>query len=109
MHTKFLLAAAAALAFAAPAEAVVPGQDPGALAGMLVNLVTTIGIPIGGAILFLSVALMAIKLLFAGLSGNPHKHAEAMGGLLWIGIGGVILGGALFIAGVFLELGKRLS
>lgn len=95
--------AAAAYAEGGPVAAV----DAGALGQKIVDLVKTVGMPIGGGILFLAVCLIAIKMMLGAL--NPDKKANAMEGLLYVGLGGVILGGAMFIAGAILGIGGKLQ
>lgn len=98
--------AAGILGAAAPAFAEVEAKDPKQLTDKIVDLVNQVGVPVGGALLFLSVCVAAIELIMA--RGRPEKRAETMTGLLYIAIGGIILGGALFFAGAFLGIGKNI-
>lgn len=93
------------LSAAAPAFAEgVQAKDPSELSSKIVQLVQTVGMPVGGALLFLAVCIGAIELIMA--RGKAEERAKVMSGLLYIAIGGIILGGALFFAGVFLGIGN---
>lgn len=70
------------------------------------ELVETVGMPVGGAILFLSVCIFAIKLMLS--AGASQKKAEVIEGFVPLAIGGIILGGALFFAGVILGIGEKI-
>lgn len=74
------------------------------LGNKIKELVTNVGMPIGGAILFLAVVIVAVKLMLSG--GKAQERAETMSGLMYVAIGGVLLGGALFFAGVILGIGS---
>ncbi|RKO65687.1 pilin [Desulfofundulus salinus] len=89
---------------AAPAFAELQPQDPSQLTDKIIDLVNRVGMPVGGALLFLSVCVGAIELILS--RGRPEKRAETMSGLLYVAIGGIILGGSLFFAGVFFGIGK---
>jgi hypothetical protein len=82
---------------------VVTGSD---LTDKIKNLVQEIGIPVGSSILFLTVCIVAVQLMLT--QNNPQKRADTMSGLLYIAIGGILLGGALFFAGVFYGVGKEI-
>ncbi|MGB9825898.1 MAG: hypothetical protein ACPLRU_04420 [Desulfofundulus sp.] len=98
--------AAGILGAAVPATAAeVKPLTPETLTEKIIDLVQKVGMPVGGALLFLSVCVAAIELIMA--RGRPEKRAETMTGLLYIAIGGIILGGALFFAGVFLGIGQN--
>ncbi|MBO8128958.1 MAG: hypothetical protein H0Z39_07135 [Peptococcaceae bacterium] len=101
--TVFVMAAAVTTASAAGVDV----QDPGTFVNKLVDLVKTVGMPIGGAVLFLSVVVIAVRTMIS--QGRPEKMAETMQGLLWVGVAGVVLGASLFLAGVFLGIGERLG
>jgi len=74
------------------------------LGNKIKELVTTVGMPVGGAILFLAVAFVAIQLMLSG--GKAEKRAETMSGLMYVAVGGILLGGALFFAGALLGIGS---
>jgi hypothetical protein len=105
------LASSALLAGAACAEGenygpVSPG-NAAELGTKIGQLVQNVGMPIGGAILFLSVVVVGIKIMMSHV--NPHGRAEAMSSLFYVGVGGVILGAAMFLAGFFIGMGGQLK
>jgi cytochrome bd-type quinol oxidase subunit 1 len=61
------------------------------------NAVANVAMPIGGVLIFLSIVIVAIKIIVSHY--NPNKRSEALGGLLWVALGAAILGCALVIAG----------
>ncbi|NPV74299.1 MAG: hypothetical protein HPY89_11115 [Pelotomaculum sp.] len=89
-----------------PAFAEITPGDPKQLSEKIIKLVQDVGMPVGGALLFLAICVGGIELMLS--RGKPEKRAETMSGLLYIAIGGIILGGALFFAGVFLGIGKNI-
>ncbi|RJO62789.1 MAG: hypothetical protein C4542_02175 [Dehalococcoidia bacterium] len=93
-------------AAAAYAEPVTP-VDATTLGDKIAEIVKTIGMPLGGAILFLAVCLIAIKMMLSGI--NPDRKADAMSGLFYVGLGGIILGAAMFVAGAILGIGQKLQ
>jgi len=82
-------------------------QDAASFGEKLVEVFKAVGIPVGGAILFISVCIIAVNMMMYGI--NPEKKASAMSGLLWVAAGGALLGGAMFIAGAILGIGERLQ
>ncbi|MTI80057.1 MAG: hypothetical protein FH758_04090 [Firmicutes bacterium] len=82
-------------------------KDASSLGETITTLVKDIGMPVGGGILFFSVCIIAIKLMVT--SGNAKKRAETMEGFMYLGIGGTLLGGAIFIAGALLGIGESLG
>lgn len=108
----FLLALFTNLFFIAPAFAgsnfgpVQPGSATG-LAQTIYDLVSTLGMPIGGSIIFGCVVIMAVKIAASGLQGRAEKKAEAMGGLGYVLFGGILLGASLFIAGAIIGIGQQ--
>lgn len=82
-------------------------QEPEAFADKLVDLVQSLGVPVGGAILLLSVVILTVRVMLA--QGRPEKMAETMQGFGWLCVAGAILGAAVFIAGVILGIGQRLG
>lgn len=81
--------------------------DASSLGSKIVALVQSVGMPIGGAILFLSVCLCAVDMMLYKF--NPEKKSSAMTGLMYVGGGGILLGSALFIAGFLIGTGQTLS
>lgn len=63
--------------------------------------------PLGGSIVFIAVVVGGIILSLTAYS--PDKRKEAMSGLLYVLLGAVVLGGAMFVAGVFIGVGKSLG
>ncbi|WP_031516613.1 hypothetical protein [Desulfofalx alkaliphila] len=82
-------------------------EDAGTLGEKITTLVSKVGMPIGGGLLFFSVLIIAIKLIMT--SGNARKRAEVMDGFVYLGIGGVLLGATMFVAGALLGIGSELS
>ena len=60
--------------------------------------------PLGGSIILIAVIVGGVKLLVSAYS--PEKRKEAMGGLGYVLLGAIFIGGAMFFAGVLLGLGK---
>ncbi|NLN48615.1 MAG: hypothetical protein GX154_05915 [Clostridiales bacterium] len=60
--------------------------------------------PLGGTIILFAVVFGGIKLLMSAYS--PEKRKETMGGLGYVVVGAILVGGAMFFAGVFLGLGQ---
>ena len=60
--------------------------------------------PLGGTIILFAVVFGGIKLLASAYS--PEKRKETMGGLGYVIIGAMLVGGAMFFAGVLLGLGE---
>jgi len=73
----------------------------------LKQLIINVGTPVGAVILIGSLILVAIKFMTSG--GNDRKRQEALEGLTSVAIGGAILGGTLFLAGVILGIGQSLN
>lgn len=73
----------------------------------LKQLITDVGTPVGAVILVGSLIIVAIKFMTSG--GNDRKRQEAIEGLTSVAIGGAILGGTLFLAGVILGIGQSLN
>lgn len=103
LFALFMFAAKAAFA---AANYTIPTQSGEDLGVKIKNLVMSVGMPVGGAILLLSVAFMAIKLMMSAFKAD--KKAEVMEGFMPIAIGGIILGGAMFFAGVILGIGSNI-
>ena len=98
----------AQVALAAQEPQMAAGLEPGSssdLPNALVNLINTVGMPLGSAVLFLSVVIVAIEIMIS--SKNPQKRGDAMQGLLYVGIGGIVLGAALFITGALMGMGTE--
>lgn len=68
----------------------------------LKRVITSIAIPLGSIIIFASIVITALKMIFN--SNNPNKRSESIGSLAWITGGGVLLGLALVVAGIILNV-----
>lgn len=60
--------------------------------------------PLGGTIILVAVLVGGFKLLATAYS--PEKRKEAMGGLMYVLGGALLIGGAMFFAGALLGLGQ---
>lgn len=79
-------------------------QDAAGLGESIVKLIKDVGMPIGGAFLLLGVVVIAVR--FVLISIGSGRREEAMQNLLYVAIGGIILGAALFISGALLGIGQ---
>lgn len=68
----------------------------------LQRVITSLAIPLGSVIIFASIVITALKMIFN--SNNPNKRSESIGSLAWITGGGVLLGLSLVIAGIILNI-----
>ena len=68
----------------------------------LKRVITSIAIPLGSIIIFASIVITALKMIFN--INNPNKRSESIGSLAWITGGGVLLGLALVVAGIILNV-----
>ncbi len=68
----------------------------------LKRVITSIAIPLGSIIIFASIVITALKMIFN--SNNPNKRSESIGSLAWITGGGVLLGLSLVVAGIILNV-----
>ena len=68
----------------------------------LQRVITSIAIPLGSIIIFASIVITALKMIFN--SNNPNKRSESIGSLAWITGGGVLLGLSLVVAGIILNV-----
>lgn len=82
-------------------------QDATSLGTSIVELIKSVGMPIGGAFLLLGVVVIAVR--FVLISIGSGKREEAMQNLLYVAIGGIVLGAALFISGALLGIGQSLG
>jgi hypothetical protein len=60
---------------------------------------------IAGTIFGILFVLKGIKL--ASSSGNPNSKADAIGGLMWTGIGAIVAFGASYLVGVAMGIGQN--
>lgn len=68
----------------------------------LQRVITSLAIPLGSVIIFASIVITALKMIFN--SNNPNKRSESIGSLAWITAGGVLLGLSLVLAGIILNV-----
>jgi hypothetical protein len=80
-------------------------KTPDTFTNSFFTLLTKYGMPLGGAILLLSMILIGVRIMLSAI--NPRQKAEAMEALLYVIIGGIILGGALFFAGLAVGIGQQ--
>lgn len=66
------------------------------------RVITSLAIPLGSVIIFASIVITALKMIFN--SNNPNKRSESIGSLAWITGGGVLLGLSLVVAGIILNI-----
>ena len=71
----------------------------------LQRVITSLAIPLGSVIIFASIVITALKMIFN--SNNPNKRSESIGSLAWITAGGVLLGLSLVLAGIILNVAKN--
>jgi hypothetical protein len=76
---------------------------PASLAQDIGKAVQEVGMPLGGAILLLAVIITAVQIIISRF--NPGQRENAMTNLWYVGLGGIILGGALFFASLFFNIG----
>jgi len=63
----------------------------------VVDVVKDITLPLGSAVIFISVVIVAFKLI--AKAGNPEERGRVIGSIPYIIGGGIALGGAILIAG----------
>ena len=66
------------------------------------NAVVKIATPIGSVLMFVSIVIIAIKLIVN--ANNPNKRAEGIGGLAWVALGFMLLSLALIVSGILLSV-----
>ena len=81
-----------------------PPGDYNALYNSLSDLLTNYGVPIGSAILFASVCWVAVQIITSRF--NPGRRESAVNNLLYVGAGGIILGGVMFFASLALGVAQ---
>ena len=64
--------------------------------------VIKLAMPIGSILLFVSIVLIALKMIVN--SGNPNKRTESIGSLAWVVGGFMLLGLALIVSGIILSI-----
>jgi hypothetical protein len=81
-----------------------PPGDYNALYNSLTDLLTSYGVPIGSAILFASVCWVAVQIITSRF--NPDRRESAVNNLLYVGAGGIVLGGVMFFASLALGVAQ---
>ena len=66
------------------------------------DAVIKIAMPIGSVLMFVSIVIIAIKLIVN--ANNPNKRSEGIGGLAWVAAGFMLLSLALIISGIILSV-----
>lgn len=66
------------------------------------NAVVKLAIPIGSVLMFVSIVIIALKMI--ANSGNPNKRTESIGSLAWVAGGFLLLGLALIVSGIVLSI-----
>ncbi len=66
------------------------------------NAVIKLAMPIGSVLMFVSIVIIAIKLIVN--ANNPNKRAEGIGGLAWVAAGFMLLSLALIVSGIILSI-----
>lgn len=69
----------------------------------IIDTTRNIAFPIGGALIFLSVVMIAIKIIVSHY--NPNARGQALEGLQWVAVGSIILGSAILIANILISMG----
>lgn len=107
---KELLAAAAGFLCALAAQAPVALAETAGIsqktadevATKVVDLVKDITMPLGSAIIFVAIVIVAFKII--ATANKPEERAKAMGSIPYILGGGLMLGLALMLAGFVIGL-----
>jgi len=66
------------------------------------DAVVKLAMPIGSVLMFVSIVIIAIKLIVN--ANNPNKRSEGIGGLAWVALGFMLLSLALIISGILLSV-----
>lgn len=91
-----------AKAASAAGTAGIAGQTADQVGVKIVEIAKETIMPFGAAIIFVSIAISAFKIITT--ANNPRERAEAMGSLPYILCGGLLLGGAMLVAGFIVGL-----
>jgi hypothetical protein len=76
---------------------------PSSIAIDIGNAIKEVGMPLGGAVLLFAVVITSVQIIISRF--NPGQRENAMSNLWFVGLGGIILGGALFFASLFFSIG----
>lgn len=66
------------------------------------NAVIKLAMPIGGILVFVSIVIIALKMIVN--SNNANKRSESIGALAWVCAGTMLLGLALIVSGIILSV-----
>ena len=66
------------------------------------NAVIQLAMPVGSVLMFVSIVIIAIKLIVN--ANNPNKRSEGIGGLEWVAAGFMLLSLALIVSGIILSV-----
>ena len=66
------------------------------------NAVVKLAMPIGGILVFVSIVIIALKMIVN--SNNANKRSESIGALAWVCAGTMLLGLSLIISGIVLSI-----
>lgn len=66
------------------------------------NAVMKLAMPIGGILVFVSIVIIALKMIVN--SNNANKRSESIGALAWVCAGTMLLGLSLIISGIILSI-----
>ena len=66
------------------------------------NAVIKLAMPIGGILVFVSIVIIALKMIVN--SNNANKRSESIGSLAWVCAGTMLLGLALTVSGIILSV-----
>ena len=66
------------------------------------NAVVKLAMPIGSVLMFVTIVIIAIKLIVN--ANNPNKRSEGIGGLAWVAAGFMLLSLALIVSGIVLSV-----
>ena len=66
------------------------------------NAVIKLAMPIGGILVFVSIVIIALKMIVN--SNNANKRSESIGVLAWVCAGTMLLGLALIVSGIILSI-----
>lgn len=98
----YVLAAQASVALAANGTAGISEKTADEVAKKVVDITKEITVPLGSAIIFISIVVVAFKII--ATANKPEERAKAMGSIPYILGGGVLLGLALMLAGFIIGL-----
>lgn len=66
------------------------------------NAVIKLAMPIGGILVFVSIVIIALKMIVN--SNNANKRSESIGALAWVCAGTMLLGLSLIVAGIIISI-----